>query len=78
MDDAKLPQTLDKSKLKRHILQLKDLSGITGKIIRNVRDVSKFLIDMEPLRRGLYWEIEHLVTLILSQPISVVQAERSF
>lgn len=75
---ANLPISFDKSKLQRHILQLKDLAAAKNITITTTRDVGNLLMCMGSLSRKLYSEVERLLILILSQPISVAQAERSF
>lgn len=78
IDDSKLPNTFDNNKLKRHLLQLQDLAKSRKIEIKSVHDVANVLSEMQPLTRTLYSEVKRLVVLILSQPISVAQAERSF
>lgn len=75
---SQLPASFEKCKLQRHLLQMKDLMQLKNTTFGTVHDVAKALTGMGHLTRQLYSEVERLVNLILSQPVSVAQCERSF
>lgn len=75
---SQLPASFEKCKLQRHLLEMKDLMQLKNTTFGTVHDVAKALTGMGHLTRQLYSEVERLVTLILSQPVSVAQCERSF
>jgi hypothetical protein len=77
-NNCNLPSSLNGSKLKRQLLQFRDYAKAHKCALKSTKDVSELLVSIEPLCRSLYCEVERLLVLILCQPISVAQAERSF
>ena len=75
---SKLPRNFDWDKLRRQILQLRDMFEVRNEQMVSVVQIAQLLLSLDPLTRSLFSEVKRLVSLIQCQPISAASCERSF
>jgi hypothetical protein len=75
LKELDLPHGFDLERLQRHLTSLGELQINECKTATELASVLK---EMSPLTRMLIAEVEKLLQLVLSLPVSVADAERSF
>ncbi len=75
IDSLHLPQQIDKHRLE---IQLKMMGDLCSDSIETVKDITTTIFKLHPQTRTLFKEVENLIKLCLSLPISAASAERTF
>ena len=75
---CQLPPSMDQNRLKRQLLQFADLCNAKNTRPKSAVHVGEQIAMLGDLVRPMFNELESLVSIILSLPISAASAERSF
>lgn len=70
-----LPEDINVLKLERQLSSLSDLNIGT---VENITHLSKVFSNFSPTTRLLFSEVEELLKLVMTIPISVAESERTF